>query len=86
MAKGLRQEVIGAGFEAARAVVLEGARGDGDDQGVLELRQGADPARGFQAVEARHTHVHEDRIGPVRLRLVQSLLALRCFVELEAER
>src|SRR5207253_8016535 len=59
----LRQEVVGAGLEAAQPVGDIGQRRHHDDGNVGGLRVGLQPATDLETVHLRHHDVEQDEIG-----------------------
>ena len=55
----LGQEVVHAGLQTARAIVVVGVGSHRQDRRVRAAGQRADLAGGIQAVERRHLHVHQ---------------------------
>ncbi len=63
----LEQEAAGAGAQRRVDVLVEVEGREDDDPGVAA--GGDDPARGLDAVELGHAHVHQRHVRPQRLRL-----------------
>jgi hypothetical protein len=72
---GLGEEIVGSRLQTADAFLLGVQRGDHHDRQHRVARVGANPATGFEAVEAGHDDVEEDEVGPLRGNLPQGFFA-----------
>ena len=61
----LEQEPARTGVEGVVDVLVEVERGEDEDPRTVVAAGGADLARGFDPVQGRHAHVHQDDVGPV---------------------
>ena len=82
----LRDVVVHAGREARLAILGQRVRRHRDDVRAALLRPAlADPARGVEAVELRHLHVHQDDVVRLPLERLDRLEAVRRDVGAVAE-
>jgi hypothetical protein len=61
------------------------ATGECDDAHTLDAAAFADAPRDFEAVDAGHVEIEQDRIGPDRLASAYGLAAVAAFVDQKAE-
>ena len=79
----LGDEIVHAGGQGALPQLLEGPGGEGQDRQVLPARVRTQPAGRRIAVQARHLHVHQHDVHPVRMvrQPVQGLLTVTGLVD-----
>ena len=76
----LLQIAVHAGGPASRVVALEDVRGQRDDRRAMGRFLIADATSGFQPVEIRHLHVHQDHVVVAVRRGSDGGVAAGCLV------
>ena len=82
---GFADEIVHAGVEAACLVFGEGIRRHRDDRLCRTRGQGTDAAGGFEAVHARHLHVHQHEVIGAARDGSDGLLAILGDIDLESD-